>query len=432
MKASSFIRAALLLLAAAAQVSPRVDELQWQPRVAGLAARLSPGALQAARLRGGVSTRSTRAARDERAAAPGAARSRARGRSRGRARGRGRRAASRPRAGGGDSDPEAGPSPGSRDTQESLLDADAAHAVAALAITPSVDTSRQTGEPAEAPPGPTHAAGGLGPQIALLEAEVRAALLALAIKEDPVGRSDRENDGDNGGGGASGEGWSGGAALEVVVSEAAPEMVKAVETATNVRNFADNERRARVIVREGVFSWRGVLPVSAFQGKGTGEYVPVETLLHFSGPHSSIPAGRVAHAEPGNRVEEDLPWGSEGRAQLCGSWLLAHKSLGGFRHLSLRSSGAPKEPDIAHKKSPVFPPSPSKRSANTGAAQRRQLLPSTWAPMKTVPSILTRTVKGKAKTQRGGFGGDSVGASGRGWSIGGCCRWGLEWRAGHG
>jgi hypothetical protein len=284
------------------------------------------------RLRGGVSTRSTRSG--ERAASGAdAMRSRAGGRRRGRGRGRRATRASQSYTGQTSGARAARPSlrrdmPECDSLPENVADSDAAGIVAAVNIASLEDVS------ADAALGVTRhveigvAGGGMIPEMAHLEAEVRAALASLAIS----GEDRRSNDFDvaagfGGGDGASEGGGSDNGMLEVVISSQDPAVPRAIEIATRVQSLAKEERRARVVVREGTFTWRGLVPVIAFHGEGSSDGLacqqqpeackPVETLLHFSGPPVQ-PADMSTAAGPRDRAMEARFVGSDGaRAHAC-------------------------------------------------------------------------------------------------------------------
>lgn len=228
------------------------------------------------------------------------------------------------------------------------MDREAASLVAAVDITPPVDCIAAD-EPTDAGPRATNdfslAGAGLSQEMACLQAEVRAALASLnIISAEDTGSNDVP--GDYGGDGARAGGDSDdNGTLEVVISPQDPVVVEAIEKATRVRSFANEERRARVVVREGTFTWRGIIPAIAFQEGSDGPVGghrletcrPVETQLHVSGPPAQLVDTSLAlgskDREPVRRCV-----GSDGRAQLHGDWLLGHKSRGSFSRLMLRSS----------------------------------------------------------------------------------------------
>ena len=287
--------------------SPTVDEaagvLHTTPHTSFV--RLQPALKAALRLRGGVSTRSTRSG--ERAASGAdAMRGRAGGRRRGRGRGRWAARASQPTAA---VDLDTGQTSGARAAQPSLhgempecdslpenvADSDAAGIVAAVNIASLAEESADAALGVKRQVEIGVAGRGMIPEMAHLEAEVRAALASLAISGEDMPSNDFDvAAGFGGGNGASGGGgWEKGM-LEVVISSQDPAVPKAIEIATRVQSLAKEERCARVVVREGTFTWRGLVPVIAFQEEGSsdgpacqqqpGAYKPVETLLHFSGP----------------------------------------------------------------------------------------------------------------------------------------------------
>ncbi len=180
--------------------------------------------------------------------------------------------------------------------------------------------------------------GSLDYETAAIEAQVHSALARISRLRAHDGSStgDADADGDGGGGGGGAAAGIGSEDVEIVVSDTNTEVVKSVEIATRVRCASAGERRARIRVCDGIFKWRGVLPVIAMQRR-LNALRPVPVLLHIIGHQSSTSpntagtcgdgsSGRVIHAaECGNQVV----------AQLHGHWLLRSHSLGAMQQISM-------------------------------------------------------------------------------------------------
>ena len=177
----------------------------------------------------------------------------------------------------------------------------------------------------------------LAEDVATLEAEIHAvrALLAPPLASaNGCGNTD-------GGPGIDGErpGMRGAAVHEKEVSDMQPHMVHAVETATRSRTLTEDQRRARVRVREGEFSWRGVLPVMGLKLSPDADsddetpFLPVATLL------TVVAAAPGESAGEGNGQQRS----GAGLPRLAGDWMLRELSMGAFVSLMLLS-GLPSPP----------------------------------------------------------------------------------------
>ena len=188
----------------------------------------------------------------------------------------------------------------------------------------------------------------LAEDVAALEAEIRAVRALLA---PPLASANGSGNTD-GGPDIHGErpGMRGAAVHEKEVSDMQPHMVHAIETATRSRTLAEDERRARVRVQEGEFSWRGVLPVMGLKlshdadSDDEAPLLPVATLLTVFAAAPSESAGKGnGHGRVG-----------AGKARLSGDWMLRELSMGAFVSLMLLS-GLPAPPPPGQPAS-VAPP----------------------------------------------------------------------------
>jgi hypothetical protein len=319
----------LLLLVTAAQRRPLCTSNTLRAR------RLSVLPAMALRLRGGIQTRSTAGNKTVGDSAPESQGGRAQRRgSRARARAGSRVRGSRAQERSLDDNGEASGlyhmiSEASDDTTVQFNHED--NAVAQLQSEGPVGGSTNV-IPADRRDLDDEALQGLAQEAAFVEAQIHAAISLLAGPKSVEGsRADgpsADEEVKSASGAAGAPLGSTREIMEVAVSAADPEVVRAVEEATRIRNFSMGERRARVCVQEGVFEWRGVLPVTGFrQSNDQGPALPVATLLSLCGPRGTENEGGAGAAR----------WGSGGRARLHGDWLLRELSLGAFNHVALVS-----------------------------------------------------------------------------------------------